>query len=50
LVTLAGALSLVVPDFAEHAPDDIARWAWYRLIGTGAWAYLTSTDRIEFIH
>lgn len=49
LVTLAGALSLVVPAFAANAPDDIGQWAWYRLVGTGAWADLTSTDRIVII-
>jgi hypothetical protein len=47
LVTLAGALSVVVPDFAAHAPDDISRWAWYRLVGTGTWASLTRKDRVE---
>jgi proteasome lid subunit RPN8/RPN11 len=47
LVTLTGALSVVVPDFASHAPDDINNWAWYRLISTGTWAELTRTDRIE---
>lgn len=49
LVTLTGALSVVVPDFAAHAPDDIDHWAWYRLVATGTWAHLTRADRIELI-
>lgn len=49
LVTLTGALSVVIPDFAAHAPDDIDSWAWYRLIAEGKWAPLTSADRIEII-
>lgn len=49
LVTLGGALSVVVPDFAAGAPDDIADWAWYRLVGTAQWAALTRHDRIELI-
>ncbi|MEZ0579253.1 hypothetical protein [Nocardioides sp. MH1] len=38
LVTLAGALSLVIPDFATHGREAIDRWAWYRLVGEGVWA------------
>lgn len=49
LVTLAGALSVVIPDFARHAPADIKRWAWYRLIAAGAWAPLEADDRIELL-
>ncbi|TFV68117.1 UNVERIFIED_ORG: hypothetical protein E4P37_00025 [Bacillus sp. AZ43] len=47
LVTLTGALSLVIPDFAFNAPGDIERWAWYRLVGTGKWDPLTAADRVE---
>lgn len=47
LVTLAGALSVVVPDFAAHAPDDIKNWAWYRLVGPAQWDELTRNDRVE---
>lgn len=46
LVTLLGALSVVVPNFAAHSPQDLDDWAWYRLIGTGRWATLTSEDHI----
>jgi hypothetical protein len=37
LVTLLGALSVVVPDFARNAPTDMATWAWYRLADCGLW-------------
>lgn len=47
LVTLTGALSVVVPDFAANAPDDLSDWAWYRLVGTGRWDPLGAADRIE---
>lgn len=49
LVTLGGALSVVVPDFAANAPADIEQWAWYRLVGTGVWSPLRRTDRIELL-
>lgn len=49
LVTLAGALSVVVPDFAAHAPGDIKDWAWYRLVGPALWDELTRNDHIELI-
>lgn len=37
LVTLCGALSLVVPDFAQHGRTGMDRWAWYRLRDHGVW-------------
>lgn len=37
LVTLCGALSLVIPDFAKHGRDAMDRWAWYRLREHGLW-------------
>ena len=46
LVTLIGALSVVVPDFARNAPKDISVWAWYRLKGYGRWAPLSHECRI----
>lgn len=49
LVTLAGALSVVVPDFAAHAPNDIGDWAWYRLVAAGEWAQLNRADRVEIV-
>lgn len=39
IATVAGALSLVVPDFARHATD-IADCAVYRLSGRGTWEQL----------
>lgn len=38
LVTLRGALSLVIPDFAKNARATINQWAWYRLVDQGVWA------------
>lgn len=49
LVTLTGALSVVVPDFATNGVNDINRWAWYRLVATGTWAPLTGHDRVELL-
>ncbi len=37
LVTLLGALSLVIPDFARDGRHGAGRWAWYRLAGPGRW-------------
>lgn len=37
IATLVGALSIVVPDFARNAPDDLDQWAWYRLSPRGKW-------------
>jgi hypothetical protein len=38
LVTLLGALSLVVPDFARGGRTGMPRWASYRLTGPGRWS------------
>lgn len=35
LVTMIGALSLVVPDFGRRGLSDLDRWAWYRLRAQG---------------
>jgi hypothetical protein len=40
IVTLLGAVSLVVPDFAQHGFEDEPRFAWYRLYGFGDWREL----------
>lgn len=37
LVTLRGALSLVIPNFAKDGQADMDRWAWYRLREHGQW-------------
>lgn len=46
LVTLLGALSLVVPDFAARGRKDPADWAWYRLTGPCSWRPLDQTERV----
>jgi hypothetical protein len=48
LVTVLGALSLVLPDFARNAPMDIGTWACYRLREYGRWTPLSKEDRIIF--
>jgi hypothetical protein len=47
LVTLQGSLSVVIPDFAAHAPGDIEMWAWYRLVDYGEWEPLP--DSVEVV-
>jgi hypothetical protein len=37
LVTLLGALSVVVPTFAKDGRSGFADWYWTRLVGTGEW-------------
>jgi hypothetical protein len=49
LVTLIGSLSLVIPDFAKHAPGDSSAWAWYRLVGEGEWEPAGSTVRVGLV-
>ena len=49
LVTLVGALSIVIPDFAAHAPRDIERWAWYRLSKRAKWEEAGKTTEIEIV-
>ena len=46
LVTLLGALSLVVPDFGERGRKGMASWAWYRLAGPSVWRPLHETERV----
>lgn len=48
LVTLLGALSLVIPNFARNAPDDVSEWAWYRLRGYGRWCRLGEETKVRF--
>ena len=47
LVTLKGALSIVIPDFAKHAPNDFQRWAWYRLKDYGIWTPLAEDQTVN---
>lgn len=47
LVTMIGALSIVVPDFAAGGLDDVANWVAYRLAGPKSWASMgTATIRV----
>lgn len=48
LVTKCGAISLVLPDFATGGRAAVDRWAWYRLVGQGLWAPLSSETTIYF--
>ena len=47
LVTLMGSLSIVIPDFAKNAPDDLERWAWYRLSNRSRWEPATKNTKID---
>jgi hypothetical protein len=47
LVTLLGALSVVIPDFARHAPGDLEFWAWYRLAEYGSWT--NAAEKTEIV-
>jgi hypothetical protein len=49
MVTLLGALSLVIPDFAKNAPNDIDEWAWFRLSKMARWENALETTSIEII-
>lgn len=46
LVTLLGALSLVVPDFGARGRKGMRDWAWYRLAGSSLWRPLDATERV----
>jgi hypothetical protein len=48
LVTLVGSLSVVLPNFARYAPNDIAQWAWYRLMEYGHWEPLSKLTTVIF--
>lgn len=49
LVTLTGALSLVVPDFGRDGLDGSQGWAWYRLVDEGEWSPLTPEDQLTIV-
>jgi hypothetical protein len=48
LVTLLGALSVVLPDFAKNAPSDMKAWAWYRLADYGIWEPAGHNTKVVF--
>jgi hypothetical protein len=47
LVTLLGSLSVVVPDFAIKGLNGVQEWAWYRLVGIGAWKPVDQQTKIR---
>jgi hypothetical protein len=49
LVTLEGALSVVVPDFGRDGLDAVDDWAWYRLTGEQTWTPLGAGDRVRIV-
>lgn len=49
LVTILGGLSIVIPDFARHAPQDIERWAWFRLTKQAQWEPALATTEVEVV-
>jgi hypothetical protein len=48
LATLLGALSVVIPNFARHSPNDVDEWAWYRLAGQDKWLPPGEETTVEF--
>ncbi len=50
LVTLTGALSVVVPRFGADGLNSCRGWAWYRMTGQGQWALLGSRDQVQIVH
>lgn len=49
MVTLVGALSIVIPDFAAGTLEDIDRWACYRLSREARWILADSDTEIEIV-
>jgi len=49
LVTLTGALSIVIPRFGTAGVNDFKGWAWYRMTGQSNWSPLGSDDKIQII-
>jgi proteasome lid subunit RPN8/RPN11 len=47
LVTLLGALSIVVPNFGMNALREMDLWAWYRLSKRGRWVPAEKTTKVE---
>lgn len=47
LVTILGGLSIVIPDFARNAPEDLDRWAWYRLSKRAKWEPASKSTTVE---
>jgi hypothetical protein len=49
LVTLTGALSIVIPDFGRDRLAAVPRWAIYRLAAGTSWVELSSRDRVAIV-
>ncbi len=49
LVTLAGALSIVIPNFGRGRFHELKEWALYRLHSGDHWTPLTSADRVQVV-
>jgi hypothetical protein len=49
LVTLRGALSVVVPNFARARRAGTRGWVWYRLVGVGDWVQVDPADLVEVV-
>lgn len=49
LVTLRGALSVVVPNFARAGRAGLESWVWYRLAGVGQWVHVDPVGLIEVV-
>jgi hypothetical protein len=49
LVTLIGAVSLVIPDFGRNGLAGRERWAWYRLQARGVWHELDPARQVAIV-
>ncbi len=49
LVTLTGALSVVVPFFGREGLAGIHDWAWFRLTGKATWRPLNEAERVVLV-
>lgn len=49
LVTLKGAVSVVVPYFGQEGLAGIYDWAWFRLTGKARWRPLNESERVVFV-
>lgn len=49
LVTMLGALSVVVPAFAAGGRSDIEHWYWTQLVGTGLWEPVSAGRLIRIV-
>lgn len=50
LVTLTGALSVVIPRFGFDGLNNFEGWAWYRMTGQGDWSSLGADDQVQIVH